>query len=299
VCPLYEELSSTCALIAKEYDDVAGRRALLDDPDWQALFRKEWYHGRNPDKLDWPTLKAKWGLPDLTVIRSPELLVFDGAPVKDWDGETFAQVLARLEGFQTGDASAARSEEERMAFKDFPNPIVDDAEFMLHLLRTWDKNFRFYVDQANVGNRATLNLLLDDCTLPGFNDSGAHITNMAFFDGNLGSLKRAQEKDLATVSRMVQRLTSEPADFFGLDVGSLKIGAQADLVLIDPEALAKHECDASRQTVQREVFDHEQMVNRPDGVVSRVFIKGATVWDGTDFAADYGSRPLGRALRAA
>ncbi|MDP4917242.1 MAG: amidohydrolase family protein, partial [Haliea sp.] len=32
VSPVFEELPSTCKLIAKEYDDMAGRRALLDDP---------------------------------------------------------------------------------------------------------------------------------------------------------------------------------------------------------------------------------------------------------------------------
>jgi N-acyl-D-aspartate/D-glutamate deacylase len=38
-------------------------------------------------------------------------------------------------------------------------------------------------------------LLLHPQALPGFNDSGAHITNMAFFDGNLMSLKLAQQRD--------------------------------------------------------------------------------------------------------
>ena len=135
--------------------------------------------------------------------------------------------------------------------------------------------------------------------MPGFNDSGAHITNMAFFDGNLGSLKRAQEVDIATVSRMVQRLTSEPAAFFGLDVGTLEIGAQADMVLLDPVALANHECDPNRQLVHRDLFEHDQMVNRSDGVVSRVLIKGQTAWAGTEFTAQLGSETLGRALRAA
>jgi N-acyl-D-aspartate/D-glutamate deacylase len=155
------------------------------------------------------------------------------------------------------------------------------------------------VDQANVGNERTLEMLLHKDALPGFNDSGAHITNMAFFDGNLGSLKRAQEVDLATVSRMVQRLTSEPAAFFGLDVGTLEIGAQADMVLIDPEALAAYECDPNRQLVHRELFDHAQMVNRSDGVVTRVMIKGKDAWVGETFAEALGEQTLGRALRAA
>ena len=40
VSPLYEELDSTCELISKEYDDVEGRRALLNNPSLFAAFGK-------------------------------------------------------------------------------------------------------------------------------------------------------------------------------------------------------------------------------------------------------------------
>merc|ERR1712155_351460 len=105
------------------------------------------------------------------------------------------------------------------------------------MMRTYDKKFRFYTDVGNVNEATVLELLLHENAMPGFNDSGAHITNMAFFDANLMSLKLAQERDLATVSTMVRRLPREPAAFFGLDVGTLDLGAQADLTLINPEAL--------------------------------------------------------------
>ena len=56
-------------------------------------------------------------------------------------------------------------------------------------------------------------LLLDENTLPGFNDSGAHLTNMAFFDGNLRTLRFAQEDGLATVARqMTATVTVEAVD---------------------------------------------------------------------------------------
>ena len=51
-------------------------------------------------------------------------------------------------------------------------------------------------------------------------------------------------------------------------------GAQADLVLIDPKALARYDTDASRRMVYREIFEHDQLVNRSDGVVTAVFIAG-------------------------
>jgi len=166
-------------------------------------------------------------------------------------------------------------------------------------MRTYDKSFRFWVDVANENKEGVLPLLLDKNTLPGFNDSGAHITNMAFFDGNLMSLKLAQQDSLATVSAMVKRLTSEPAAFFGLDVGSLDIGAQADIVLIDPQALSQWDDNESREFNYRELFDHKQLVSRSDGVVSHVLIRGELVWQEGDFTAALGSQQLGRALRAA
>ena len=297
VSPLYEELPSTCQLIAREYDDREGRMALLNDPAWEQQFRHDWGHGRRGWNL--AHLKTRLGVPDNLVIREFNMMVFDGAPVTDWDGETFQQVLERLQAYQAGDSSRVRSEAEQAAFDKFPRPTVDDADFMLAMMREYDKGFRYWVDVGNPGNRATLDMLLHEATLPGFNDSGAHITNMAFFDANLGALKRAQQRDLQTVARVVQRLTSEPAEFFGLDVGSLEIGAQADIALIDPQALAQYECDPNRHFEYREIFDHRQMVNRSDGVVERVLINGNTVWQGTDFTADYGAAPLGRALRAA
>jgi N-acyl-D-aspartate/D-glutamate deacylase len=297
VSPLYEELESTCKLIAKEYDDVEGRLALLNDPAFIEEFRADWMHGRSGYNL--AHLKAKLGLPDSLVVREFNMMVFDGAPVSDWDGETFQQVSDRLQRYQRGATDAARGDAEREAFSKFPNPVADDADFMLHMLREYDKSFRYWIDIGNVGNKATLGLLLDDNTMPGFNDSGAHITNMAFFDANLMSLKLAQQESMETVTRVVERLTSAPAKFFGLDVGTLDIGAQADITMIDPTALAAYDCDVNRQLIYRELFDHDQMVNRSDGVVSRVLINGETVWSGSDFAPALGSKPLGRVLRAA
>jgi N-acyl-D-aspartate/D-glutamate deacylase len=98
---------------------------------------------------------------------------------------------------------------------------------------------------------------------------------------------------------MVRRLTSEPAAFFGLDVGSLEIGAQADIVLIDPEALRQWDDNSHRKLQYRELFEHNQMVSRSDGVVSHVLIRGVPVWQQGDFTPALGQRPLGRALRAA
>ncbi len=297
VSPLFEELESTCKLIAKEYDDREGRMALLNDAAWVEEFRRDWHRGRRGRNL--ARLKAKLGMPDDLVVRDLELMIFDGAPVREWDGESMQQVFERVQSYQAGFTDAARSDQEKAAFDTFPRPVGDDADFMLHLMRTYDKDFRYWVDTANEHKEGVLDLLLHPNTLPGFNDSGAHITNMAFFDTNLSSLQLAQRKSLETVARMVKRLTSEPAAFFGLDVGTLAIGAQADIVIVDPEALASWDDNANRKLMYRDLFEHNQLVSRSDGVVSQVLINGELVWNGGDFTDALGSKTLGRALRAA
>ena len=295
VSPLFEELSSTAELIALEYDDYEGRQRLMHDPDWVKRFRKEWRHGRTGD--DFASWKAKRGLPDSLVIREPEKLIFDGAPCSEWDGESFADVMARAQKFQAGDSSVARSDSERDAFEKIELPLADDADFALHMLRSYDKSFRFYADVANAENRSTLEFLLHENTLPGFNDSGAHITNMAFFDSNLMSLKLAKEQGEDVVAKVVKRLTKDPADTFGLDAGSLAIGARADMVLINPEALDGWEPDQTRELVYRDIFEHEQMVNRPVGIVDSVYISGELAWDGESGAGEaLGTKPLGQYL---
>jgi N-acyl-D-aspartate/D-glutamate deacylase len=296
VNPIFEEMGSTCRLIAKEYEDREGRLALLNDPDFIADFRRDWLHGREGVSL--ARLKTRLGVPDINVIRDLDLMTFDGAPVPEWDGETMEAVMQRLKRYQAGNRHEARSEAEAEAFARFPAPILDDADFMLHLLREYDKGFRWWVDAANIDPEKTFELLMDENTLPGFNDSGAHLTNLAFFDGNLVGLKMAQQRGVDVVAKLVKRLTREPAEFFGLDVGRIEPGSQADIILIDPLALQSFDSNASRRLEYRDIFQHRQMVNRSDGVVSRVLINGETVWHKQQAAAALGSKPLGRALRA-
>ena len=91
-------------------------------------------------------------------------------------------------------------------------------------------------------------LLLHPQLIPGFNDSGAHVTNMAFFDGNLRALNIGLKDSEACFSHMLSRLTSEPADFFGLKgVGRIEPGARADLLLLNPEALASYDGEAGME----------------------------------------------------
>jgi len=135
--------------------------------------------------------------------------------------------------------------------------------------------------------------------MPGFNDSGAHLTNLSFYDGNLGTLRIAQKRGDLRVAHAVHRLTREAAEFFNLEVGRIEVGDQADIVLINPEELKKHDMNDSRQKIYHELFGQDVLVNRTDGVVEQVYINGVRAWeDAGNYTAALGTQTLGRALRA-
>jgi len=297
VSPMFEELESTAKLIACEYEDRAGRLALLNDPAFIRQFRDDWYRGRRGFNL--MHFKTLIGFPENNVVRDIGRMYFDGAPVTQWNGESLAQVFDRLRRYQLGSFDLARSDDERAAFNEFPLPTNDDAEFMLHLLREYDKGFRWWVDIANTRPQRLRDLLFDKNTLPGFNDSGAHLTNLAFFDGNLVSLQVAQNESPDSVALMVKRLTLEPAQFFGIDVGLLAVGKRADITLIDPVALKSYDTICNRTLIYRDIFEHKQMVNRSEGVVTGVFIHGEEVFNRDGFTDALGTKTLGQVLRAA
>ena len=277
--PLLEEIPSTAKLIACEREDREGRLALLNDPDFIKEFKHDWF-------------KSKSGF---NFSRNLDEMFVEWCPVADWMGHSLGAIYQRLLTYQHNFGSVKTSVEIEF-FSGCPDPIGDAADFFMHLLREFDKDLRWWMIVANDRPEKVKEALFNPHNLPGYNDSGAHLTNLAFFDGNLLTLKIAQQDSIALVARAVQRLTSEPAEFFGLDVGTLNIGAQADIVLIDPEALARYDSDAHRIMIYREIFEHEQLVNRSDGVVTGVFIAGESVWADNDFQPALGAKKLGRVL---
>ena len=282
ICPIFEEFESSRRLMALDIEDAAGRQRAMNSDEFGRVFVREWHDAGAVS----------------TFNRDLDALHIERAPVAEWRGETLGAVYRRLKAFQSGDAATARSAQEQEAFAGFPQPLVQEGEFLLHLFRRYDRELRWYFIVANDRPEILRDLLFHPHLLPGFNDSGAHLINLAFFDGNLLTLQVAARESLELVAKAVRRLTREPAEFFGVDAGRLDVGAQADVVLIDPEALRTYDTDANRRMIYRDIFEHEQLVNRSDGVVAAVFIAGEEVWDGAGFTPSLGHKRLGRALRA-
>ncbi len=292
--PFSEEIPELRRLVETDLEDTAARRAILDDPAYIAAFRKMWFHGRRGFGL--ARLKHWLHADDNVLSRELKDMTIETCPVREWNGATLQAVYVRLARWQQ-DAVGARSANEAAAFARFAHPLGDEADFFLHLLREYDTALRWWVIPANGNPDVVKALLFNPLMLPGFNDSGAHLTNMAFYDGNLRTLKIAQADGLELVARAVHRLSQEPADFFGLDVGVLKPGAPADLLAVDPEALARYQPESCVRYIYREAFEHHQLVNRPDGVVTHVLIAGQPAWQYGNFTPAFGTQRMGRALR--
>jgi N-acyl-D-aspartate/D-glutamate deacylase len=298
ITPLAEEVPELRRLNELDLEDRAGRLKILNDPEYVRAFKKMWFKGKGGFNL--ANLKRLLRQEDNVLSRRLDDMFVEDCPLKHWNGKELERPYERLKLWQLLDGQmGAMNEDEAKFFASFPNPIEDDAEFFLHLLRQWDTGLRWYTTTANRDPDTVKRLLFNPLILPGFNDSGAHLTNMAFYDCNLRTLKIAQADGLEKVAYAVHRLTQEPAEFFGINAGVLKVGAQADIAVIDPEALRSWgDPEDSVRYVWRELFDHHQMVNRPEGIVTQVLISGHLAWDNGHYSAEYGKTRMGRCLRA-
>ena len=294
--PLMEEKEAFRELMAIDIDDIQGRKNKLDDEGFQGRFREQWMAGKSGYSLE--RFRHKYKMESTTFSRELSDMVMDSCPVEPWAGRRLSDIYGRLKQYQgaLGDA-AAQNQPELAAFSLFPAPIIDDAGFMMHMLREYDRTFRWYVITANERPDVLKKLVFHPETLPGFNDSGAHLTNMAYYDANLMTLKMAAQDSIELVALAVKRLTKDPSELFGIEGGVIECGAIADLVLIDPQALNAHDSDANIEIIDRDIFQHPQLVNRSDGVVNTVIIAGKLAWDGQQYTPEFGHESFGRVLR--
>jgi N-acyl-D-aspartate/D-glutamate deacylase len=295
VTPLAEEIPELRELMKPDLEDDAARTALYADPGFEARFKEMWRKGKSGFSL--ARLRRLLRIEEWALRRDIGEMTVEDCPVSVWKGEALSDVMARLQRFRSS-GEEARDDEERRAFEAFPR-IEDDADFFFHLLKAFDRKFVWSTISANYNEESLKNITMSPAFLPGFADSGAHLTNLAFYDVNLRALRIAlDEKGEDGVAYMVKRLTRDAASVFDVDAGSIEPGDQADIVLIDPKALAGHDGEANTIRIWREILQNDQLVNRSDGVVRRVFIRGEEIWNGADFTAAFEARKLGRVLTA-
>ncbi len=176
---------------------------------------------------------------------------------------------------------------------------IDPVTHFMDLIAQYDDQIRWRTVAANDRDEPRRALLAHPTTLPGFNDSGAHARNMGYQDGALQMLAQAVEfRGWISEERAVERLTGEPAAWFGLPCGTLTPGDVADLVVIDPERLKS---DISKDPIEIEdlrLGGAMRMVRRSGSIVSLVAIGGKIVFENGRFAPDFGKRRYGRLLHS-
>ena len=296
ITPIAEEIPELRRLNETDLEDRETRRMIMNEPEYIKLFKSMWMRGKQGWNLD--RLKRILNIEDFAFNRTLADMTVDRCPQKNWQGMDFQSLFDRVLSIKQNQFDDVLTKaEEKLVKTDF-FWVADEGDFMLQMLRTFDTDLSWSTVTANRDLKVVRELLMDPKLLPGFNDSGAHLTNMAFYDVNLRSLQLAAEGGDEDVAYMVKRLTKDAADVFGVAGGTIYEGDVADLILIDPKKLQDYDGEKNVQRVHREEFQHEQLVNRSDDVVPLVMIGGHTAWENNSFASDLGQKPMGRLLRA-
>lgn len=259
--PVFEEFGAGTA--ALHLRDQLERNALLADTEYRRKFRKAF----DRKKLG-PSLWHR-DFHDAVIVECPDAGLI---------GKSFGQI-AEERGLHPLDA--------------FLDVLVDNGE----------RNVRWTTTVANHRPKQLDKLANEPVIHMGFSDAGAHLRNMAFYNFALRLLKRVRDAEAAgrpfmSVQRAVYRLTSEVADWFGFDAGTLRKGDRADFVVIDPAGLT----DAVDGYYEEKVpfyGDLSRMVNRNDDAVVATGVGGTVVFRNGQFCEGYGTTvKSGRFLRA-
>lgn len=295
ITPLAEEIPALRRLNETDLEDRGERMRLLNDPEYIAEFKAMWMKG----KQGWGRARLQRILKreEYALTRYLAEMHIDVCPQASWSGLSFHTILKRVEAVQGGQILDDMENAERQLITDDFLWVEDEADFVLQMFRTFDTDMSWSTVTANRNPDVVRELLMDPLLIPGFNDSGAHITNMAFYDVNLRSLKIAQQGGDGDVSYIVKRLTKDAADLFRVDGGTIYENDVADLVLIDPVALSNYDGEAQIQRIFRQDYQHDQLVNRSEGVVPLVMIGGKVAWRGDELSAALGEEPFGRLLK--
>ncbi|OBF40848.1 hypothetical protein A5724_06790 [Mycobacterium sp. ACS1612] len=249
--PVFEEFGAGTA--ALHLRDQIERNKLLADPEYRRRFRESF----DRRKLG-PTLWHR-DFHDATIVECPDATLI---------GKSFGQI-ADERGLHPLDA--------------FLDVLVENGE----------RNVRWTTIVANHRPRYLDRLAAEPSVHMGFSDAGAHLRNMAFYNFGVRLLRRVRDAQRAgrpflTTERAVYRLTSEVADWFGLDAGTLRKGDRADFVVIDPEGL-NESVDSYHEATVPFYGGLSRMVNRNDAAVIATAVNGTVVFRDGQFCEGYGT----------
>ena len=221
-------------------DDEAQRRAVYADPAFRARLKRQ-VAGRGPDDA--------W---------------FAG---KEAEGDTRRASFREMVISGTNDASLL----ERKLVDLAQERQVDPVDLMLDLALASDLQMRWRIALLNFDESEVGEILTDAHVVLGLGDGGAHMSQLCDACHPTYLLGHwVRERGALSLEEAVRRLTSHPADVFGLhDRGRVAVGLPADLVVFDPERVGA-------EPLER-VYDlpagQDRLISRAIGVEA-VFVNG-------------------------
>jgi N-acyl-D-amino-acid deacylase len=163
---------------------------------------------------------------------------------------------------------------------------------LLDIALSEDLDTTFTATLLNSDEDAVGRMIRDENSLLSLSDAGAHLTFLCDAGFGLHFLGHwVRERGLMPIEQAVRRLTSHPAQVFGLsDRGRIAPGAWADLVLFDPATVGR----GPARRVRDLPAGASRLDTQPVGLHG-VWVNGSRIADGNGFVA--GARPQGRVLR--
>jgi len=208
-----------------------------------AVYRDPEFRSRFREDLKNPTSFGNWARITVHEVKAPGL--------KKYEGRTVAEIAA-----------------ERGC---------DGVDALLDLTLEDDLENEFTMQSFNTRTDRMAEILNNRDMLLGLGDGGAHL-DMLCDSGYptyvLGTWVR--EKKVLALEEAVRRMTSDPADFFGIrDRGRLAPGLAADLVVFDPATIGSAGRPERRYDLPGGA---KRMVVRSQGV-ERTFVNGEPTWE--------------------
>ena len=156
----------------------------------------------------------------------------------------------------------------------------DPLDVMLDLALDENLETAFLGRFLNVGDDGVARLLKHEAGVVALSDAGAHLIYMCDAGFGLHFLAHwVRERGDFTIQEGIRRLTSHPADLYGIpNRGRLAVGAQADMLLFDPATVGI----SPAERVADLPGGGRRTIRRPTGVHG-VFCNGIKTFDGKDY----------------
>jgi N-acyl-D-amino-acid deacylase len=208
-----------------------------------AVYRDVNFRNQFREDLKRPASFGNWARITVHEVRSPQL--------KHLEGKTVAEVAA-----------------ERG---------VDGVDALLDITLADDLDNEFTMQSFNTRVDRMTEILQNRDMLLGLGDGGAHLDMLCdsgYPSFVLGTWVR--ERGALTLEEAVRRMTSDPADFFGIrDRGRLQVGLAADVTLFDPKTVASVGRPERRYDLPGGA---KRMVMRSQGIEYTI-VNGAVTWE--------------------